>query len=235
MLEVFHRERLKADQEWFDFLKTLAGQAAIAIDQRNLYKNLRRSKEQLYEAYDSIIESWAEAMELRDIETKGHAQRLVDLSLDVAHRLGLGEEKMDHIRRGAYLHDVGKMGIPDRILQKKEKLTKEEREEIGQHPLYAYEILKSNEYLKVALDIPLYHHERWDGLGYPEGLKGKEIPLSARIFAVVDVWDALRSGRPYRSAWSDEKALEHIREESGKHFDPQVVRAFLKVVEGENQ
>ena len=235
VLEVFHRERLKADQEWLDFLNNLAGQAAIAIDQRNLYKSLRRSKEQLREAYDSIIESWAEAMELRDIETKGHAQRLVDLSVDVARRLGLGEEKLEHIRRGAYLHDVGKMGIPDRILQKKEKLTKEEREEIGQHPLYAYEILKSNEYLKPALDIPLYHHERWDGLGYPEGLKGKEIPLSARIFAVVDVWDALRSGRPYRSAWSDEKALEHIREESGKHFDPQVVRAFLKVIEEESQ
>lgn len=231
VLEIFHRSRLDADPDWIDFLETLAGQAAIAIAQRNLYKNLKRSKEQLNEAYDSLIESWAQAMELREIETKGHAQRLVDLTLQLAQEMGVEEEKWDDIRRGAYLHDVGKMGIPDQVLKKREKLTEEEREEIGQHPLYAYEMLKSIEHLRPALDIPLYHHERWDGLGYPEGLTGEEIPLAARIFAVVDVWDALRSGRPYRKAWSDEKALEHIKEESGRHFDPQVVDAFLRIIE----
>jgi len=230
VLEIFHRSRLDADSEWIDFLEALAGQAAIAIDQRNLYKNLRRSKDQLNEAYDAVIQSWAHAMELRDIETKGHGQRLVDLTLQLAQKLGVEEQAWDDIRRGAYLHDVGKMGIPDRVLKKKGTLTEEEREEIGQHPRYAYEILNSIEHLRPALDIPLYHHERWDGLGYPEGLKGEEIPLAARIFAVVDVWDALRSGRPYREAWSDEKALEHIKEESGKHFDPRVVEAFLEVV-----
>lgn len=235
VLEVFHRERLDVDHEWMDFLKTLAGQAAIAIDQRNLYKNMRRSKEKLDEAYDSIIESWAQAMELREIETKGHAQRLVDLTLKIARRMGVEEDELDDIRRGAYLHDVGKMGIPDRILNKEEKLTPEEREEIGQHPLYAFEILKSNDYLKPALDIPLYHHERWDGMGYPEGLEEEEIPLSSRIFAVVDVWDALRSGRPYRSAWSDGKALAHIKEESGKHFDPQVVKVFLEIIQSQDK
>ncbi len=231
ILEIFHRSKLEVDSAWVDFLEALAGQAAIAIAQRNLYKNLRRSKDQLNEAYDAVIESWAQAMELREIETKGHAQRLVDLTLQLAQELGVEEERWDDIRRGAYLHDVGKMGIPDRVLKKKEELTQEEREEIGQHPLYAYEILKSIEHLRPALDIPLYHHERWDGLGYPEGLKGEEIPLAARMFAVVDVWDALRSGRPYREAWSDQEALEHIKEESGRHFDPQVVDAFLEIVE----
>ncbi len=231
VLEIFHRSKLDADPDWIDFLEALAGQAAIAIAQRNLYKNLKRSKEQLNEAYDALIESWAQAMELRDIETKGHAQRLVDLTLQLAQEMGVEEAKWDDIRRGAYLHDVGKMGIPDRILKKKGKLTKEEREEIGQHPLYAYEMLKSIDHLRPALDIPLYHHERWDGLGYPDGLKGEEIPLAARIFAVVDVWDALRSGRPYREAWSDQKALEHIKEESGRHFDPRVVDAFLRIIE----
>ena len=231
ILEIFHRSKLDVDKDWLDFLEAVAGQAAIAIGQRNLYKDLRRSKEQLHEAYNAVIESWAQAMELRDIETRGHGQRLVDLTLDLAQELGVDEEAWEDIRRGAFLHDVGKMGIPDRILKKEGKLTQEEREEIGQHPLYAYEILKSNEYLKPALDIPLYHHERWDGLGYPEGLKGEDIPLAARIFAVVDVWDALRSGRPYREAWSDDKALEHIKNESGRHFDPKVVESFLEIVE----
>jgi PAS domain S-box-containing protein len=230
VLEIFHRSPLQVEGEGLDFLEMLAGQAAIAIAQWNLYQNLKHSKEQLNAAYDGIIESWAQALELRDIETKGHARRLVELTLQIARKLGVDEGRMADIRRGAYLHDVGKMGIPDRILKKKEKLTKEEREEISQHPLYAYEILKPIEYLRPALDIPLYHHERWDGLGYPEGLAGKETPLAARIFAVADVWDALRSGRPYRSAWSDEEALTHIKEESGKHFDPQVVEVFLELV-----
>lgn len=235
VLEVFHRSKLDIHPDWVDFLEGLAGQAAIAIAQRNLYKSLHRSKEQLHEAYDGVIESWAQAMELREIETKGHGERLVSLTLDIARVLGVDQESMDDIRRGAFLHDVGKMGIPDKVLKKKEKLSQKERELIGQHPLYAYEILKSIEYLRPALDIPLYHHERWDGLGYPEGLKGEEIPLAARIFAVVDVWDALRSGRPYRAAWSDEKALDHIKKESGTHFDPQVVDAFLQVVEVEGE
>ncbi|MDD3699878.1 MAG: HD-GYP domain-containing protein, partial [Atribacterota bacterium] len=182
-------------------------------------------------AYDTTIEGWAQALELRDRETEGHTRRVADLTVKLAQALGVKSEDLIHIRRGALLHDIGKMGIPDRILLKPGPLTPEEWEIMKKHPVYAWELLSPIKYLRPALDIPYYHHERWDGTGYPRGLKGEEIPLSARIFAVVDVWDALTSDRPYRPAWSQEKALQYIKEQSGHHFDPRVVEKFLGLLE----
>lgn len=165
----------------------------------------------------------------RDKQTGDHTKQVTEMTLRIAQGLGVKEEELVHIRRGALLHDIGKMGIPDNILLKPGPLTDEEWGIMKQHPIYAYELLNSIEYLRPALDIPYCHHEKWDGTGYPRGLKGEEIPLSARIFAVVDVWDALISDRPYRPAWLKEKALEHIRFLSGIHFDPKVVDMFLKM------
>jgi len=235
VLEVFHRSPLDPSSEWIDFLKTLAGQAAIAIDRLHLFNDLERSNMDLIRAYNEVIEGWARALELRDQETEGHSRRVENLTLTIARKMGIAEEKLAHIRQGALLHDIGKMGVPDQILHKPDSLTEEEWEVMRKHPTFAYELLYPIEHLKPALDIPYCHHERWDGSGYPQGLKGKEIPFAARIFAVVDVWDALRSARPYRDAWSDEEALAHIKEQSGKHFDPQVVKIFLEVISSRHQ
>ena len=231
VLEVFHRVPLELDPEEEEFLERMAGLGALAIAHRNLHQDLKRSNQELLQAYDAIIKGWAEALELRGIETRGHARRVVELSVELARTLGLHGEALEDIRRGAYLHDIGKMGIPDDVLLKEERLTREERHKIGQHPIYAYQMLEDVEAIQSALEIPLYHHERWDGMGYPEGLQGEEIPLPARIFAVVDVWDSLLSDKPYREAWARENALAHIKERAGKHFDPRVVEAFLEIVE----
>jgi len=232
VLEILHRSALDPDDEWVDYLKVLAEQAAIAMDNIELFENLQSSNMNLLMAYDATIEGWARALELRDMETEGHSRRTVSLTMDLAAMMGIREEDLMHIRRGALLHDIGKMGVPDAILQKPGKLTDEEWQIMQQHPSYAYDWLASIDYLRPALDIPYYHHEKWDGSGYPSGLKGNQIPLAARIFAIVDVWDALLSDRPYRNAWSKERTLTHIREQSGKHFDPHVVDVFLmKVLE----
>lgn len=233
VLEIYHRSILHTDPEWLEFLETLAGQAAIAIDNAQLFERLQRSNLELGLAYEATIEGWSRAMDLRDKETKGHTKRVTDLTLKLARLMDLNESEMIHIRRGALLHDIGKMGVPDNILHKPDKLTDEEWEIIHQHPAYAYQMLTSIDYLKPALDIPYFHHEKWDGTGYPQGLKGEQISLVARIFAVVDVWDSLTSARPYRPAWTNEQALEYIKEQSGKHFDPQVVRAFLTLITNE--
>jgi putative two-component system response regulator len=193
-------------------------------------KNLEDAHKQLLYAYDETIEGWSRAMDLRDKETEGHSQRVTDLTIKLASTFGMPEEELIHVRRGALLHDMGKLGIPDSILLKPGKLTDEEWEFMRSHPQLAFEMLNPIEYLRPAMDIPYCHHEKWDGTGYPRGLKGDQIPLAARLFAVVDVWDALTSDRPYRPAWSQEKVLEYIREQSGKHFDPQVVAAFLDMV-----
>jgi len=185
----------------------------------------------LVEAYDATIEGWSMALELRDQETEGHTLRVAEMAVKLAEALGVGEEELVHIRRGALLHDIGKIGIPDDILLKTGKLTAEEWEIMKQHPVFAYNMLSPIAYLEPALDIPYSHHEKWDGTGYPRGLKGDQIPLAARIFAIIDVWDALRSDRHYRKAWSDEKALNYIRSQSGSHFDPVVVHAFFDIVE----
>jgi putative nucleotidyltransferase with HDIG domain len=187
--------------------------------------------EQLEDAYDTTLEGWAKALELRDKETEGHSRRVTETTLSVARSMGFDEEQLVHIRRGSILHDIGKMGIPDDILRKNESLTDEERMIVYKHPQTAYDLLKPIEHLEKALDIPYSHHEKWNGTGYPRGLMREEIPLAARIFAVVDVWDALSSDRPYRKAWDREKITQYLVAESGKHFDPKVVDVFLKMVE----
>jgi HD-GYP domain-containing protein (c-di-GMP phosphodiesterase class II) len=192
---------------------------------------LARSNQLLEEAYDATLEGWARFLELRDKETQGHANRVTTLTVQLAVALGYPEEDLAHVRRGALLHDVGKMGIPDQILFKPGSLTEGEWAIMRLHPSYAYDLLRPITFLQPALEIPYCHHEKWDGSGYPRGLQGEGIPFSARIFAVVDVWDALRSDRPYRGSWSAAKVVEHIRENRGTHFDPQVVDLFVRILD----
>jgi len=227
VLEVFHRAPLDPEQDWLDFLQTLAGQAAIAIDNASLFDDLQRSNLDLKLAYDTTLEGWSRALDLRDQETEGHTQRVAELTVRLAKTIGLSETDIVHVRRGALLHDIGKMGIPDKVLLKPGKLDDEEWKVMKRHPTYALELLSPIAYLRPALDIPYCHHEKWDGSGYPRGLKGEQIPLSARIFAAVDVWDAMRSDRPYRKAMPEDAVREHIGKGSGTHFDPKVVEAFL--------
>jgi putative two-component system response regulator len=191
--------------------------------------NLQRANTELAQAYDDTLKGWSLALELRDNETQGHSQRVTDMTLCLARAIGIGDDNLVHIRWGALLHDIGKMGIPDSILHKAGPLTDEEWKIMRRHPVYAYELLSPIAYLRPALDIPYCHHEKWDGNGYPCGLKGEQIPLAARIFAVVDVWDALHSDRPYRAAWPEEKIYSHIRDQAGMYFDPQVVTVFLNI------
>ncbi|HUG33580.1 MAG TPA: GAF domain-containing protein, partial [Anaerolineales bacterium] len=232
VMEVFLRSSLEMDAEWIDFLESLSGQAALAIDNASLFESLQRSNLELGMAYETTLEGWSAALDLRDKETEGHTRRVTDLTLQLAEAMGLSERERVHIRRGALLHDIGKMGIPDRILLKPDTLTDEEWEIMRQHPTYAFKLLSPISHLGPALDIPYCHHERWDGSGYPRGLKGEAIPLAARIFTVADVYDALCSDRPYRPSWTREKALEYIKSLSGMHFDPRVVDVFLGMVGG---
>lgn len=227
VLEIFHRSPLQVDEEWMDFLKTLATQAAIAIDSTTLFNDLQRSNLELILAYDTTLEGWSRALDLRDKETEGHTQRVTHETVRLAQVMVLPPAELVHIRRGALLHDMGKMGIPDHILLKPGPLTEEEWVIMKMHPVYAFELLTPISFLRPALHIPLSHHEKWDGSGYPYGINGEQIPLAARIFAVVDVWDALTSDRPYRKAWTQEKTLDYIKAQSGSHFDPKVVDAFL--------
>jgi putative nucleotidyltransferase with HDIG domain len=229
VLEVFHRTALEPDAEWLDFLNTLAGQTAIAIENASLFESLQRSSSELSMAYDATIEGWSHALDLRDKETEGHTQRVTEMTVKLARSFGLSEAELAQVRWGALLHDIGKMGVPDGLLHKPGPMTDEEWVVMKKHPTFAYEMLAPIRYLRLALDIPYCHHEKWDGSGYPRGLKGDQIPLVARIFAVVDVWDALRSDRPYRRAWDEEKVREHIRTSSGTHFDPQVVEVFMQI------
>jgi len=228
VLEVFNREQFSATPEWLDYFETLAGQAAIAIDNAIMLNDLQRSNGELSFAYDATIKGWSRAMDLRDEETEGHTQRVTEMAVHLAELLAVDSDQIVHIRRGALLHDIGKLGVPDSILLKPGKLTDEEWEIMRKHPQFAYDLLFPINYLHPALDIPHYHHEKWDGTGYPVGLKGEEIPLAARLFAIVDVYDALRSDRSYRKAWPEEKTLDYIHEQSGKHFDPEIVRKFMK-------
>jgi PAS domain S-box-containing protein/putative nucleotidyltransferase with HDIG domain len=231
VLEIFHRSFLNPDHEWINFTETMANQAAITIEDAQLVNELQRSNLELAISYDATIEGWSRALDMRDKETEGHTQRVTEKTLALARLMGLPEEELIHIRRGALLHDIGKMGVPDGILFKPGSLTGDEWETMRKHTTFAYEMLSPIRYLKSAgIDIPYCHHEKWDGTGYPRGLMGEQIPLAARIFAVVDVWDAITSDRPYRSAWTKEKAVEYIKEQSGKHFDPQVVNVFLKFI-----
>jgi putative nucleotidyltransferase with HDIG domain len=229
VIEIFHREKLTPDAEWMGFLNALALQAAIAIDNTTLFNDLQRSNVEMLIAYDSTLEGWAKALELRDEETEGHTRRVVDKTLEIARAMGMSEADLVHVRRGALLHDIGKMSIPDSILLKTGTLTDEEMEIMRGHTVNAFELLSPIVYLRPALDIPYCHHERWDGSGYPRGLKGEQIPLAARIFSVVDTWDALRNERRYHPGWSRDKACEHIRSLSGIQFDPAVVDVFMSM------
>jgi len=194
---------------------------------------LQDAHKHLQEAYERTIEGWVRALDLRDKETEGHSQRVTEITLRVAQTFGFSEEELAHIRRGALLHDMGKMAISDEILQKKGPLNEVEWEKMRRHPMYAYEMLSPIEYLRPALDIPFCHHERWNGSGYPRGLKEIEIPLVARLFAIVDVWDALCSDRPYRDKLPLQEVIAYLREKSGQLFDPKLVDIFLSVMENE--
>ncbi|MEW5939030.1 MAG: PAS domain S-box protein, partial [Chloroflexota bacterium] len=230
VFEAFFRAFFPPSEEWLEFMQTLAGQAAIAIDNTQLFENLQRSNQELSLAYDTTLEGWGKALELRDKETQGHTRRVTELTVRLAKKMGVSEMEIVHIRRGVLLHDIGKMGVPDHILRKTGELTNEEWGLMRLHPQYAFDLLYPIAYLRLSLDIPYCHHEKWDGSGYPRGLKEREIPLAARIFSVVDVWDALLSDRPYRNSWSKEKAMEYIRTEAGTHFDPDIVRVFLQMI-----
>ena len=230
VMEVYFRKSFTPDPEWLEFLEALAGQAAITIDTAQLFDNLQRANMDLSLAYEATIEGWSRAMDLRDHETEGHTLRVTDLTVKLAHAMRISESQLIAIRRGALLHDIGKMGIPDAILLKEGNLTDEEWVVMRQHPNLARDMLLPIAYLNDALDIPYCHHEKWNGTGYPQGLKGDSIPLVARIFAIVDVWDALTNNRTYRKKWTKQKARQYIKEQSGIHFDPQVVDAFLKSI-----
>jgi len=231
VLEVFHRAPLDADRDWLAFFQGLADQTAIALDSATLFSDLQRSNADLRLAYDATILGWSRALDLRDRETQGHTQRVTRMTTELARVYGLDEQAITHIRRGALLHDMGKVGVPDAILHKPEKLTDEEWLKMRQHPQYAYDMLAQIDYLLPALDIPYCHHEKWDGTGYPRRLKGEEIPLAARLFAVIDVWDALYFDRPYRKGWGMDRTLAYVQEQSGKHFDPNIVEVFLSIVQ----
>jgi putative nucleotidyltransferase with HDIG domain len=210
-----------------ELCRALSHEIGLALANARLYQSLQRSHEELEASYDATLEGWSLAMEMRDDETKGHALRVSTLSVELAGRMGMSAAEQVHVRRGALLHDIGKMAVPDAILHKPGPLTPEEWVVMRRHPEYGRDFLRKIAYLAPALDIPWCHHERWDGTGYPRGLRGEQIPLAARVFAVVDAFDALTSDRPYRAAWSEARALDYIEAHSGRHFDPGVVEAFV--------
>jgi len=230
VLEIFNRSLITPNSEWLSFLEMLGGQAAIAIDNATLFSHLQRSNTEITSAYDATIDGWSRALDMRDHETEGHTQRVTEMTLQLARRIDIPKDELIHLRRGATLHDIGKMGIPDRILHKPGPLTAEEWNTMRQHPQFACALLSPIDYLRPARDIPCYHHERWDGSGYPAGLKGEEIPLAARLFAIVDVFDALTSDRPYRSKWSKQAALYYIQEQKGTLFDPLIIPTFMEMI-----
>ncbi len=231
ILEVFSGDRTPDDSEWLDFVEVLSRQAAIAVDNAQLFRDLQRSNTDLMLAYDATIEGWSRALDLRDKETEGHTQRVTALTVRLAKHLGVTDADIVHYRRGALLHDIGKMGVPDGILLKPGKLTDEEWVAMKRHTTYAYEMLSPIAFLRPALDIPYCHHERWDGKGYPRGLQGEQIPLAARMFAVIDVWDALTSDRVYRKALPEAEVRRMIEDGAGSQFDPDVVYAFLAMLD----
>lgn len=227
VLELFNRSPRRRDQEWRSMFDALGGQIAIAMDSALLFRDLGRKHQELMQAYDATLEGWTRALALKEEETEEHSKRVVTMTMQIARSMDVGDEDLVHIRRGALLHDIGKIGIPDAVLLKPGKLNEEEWQVMRRHPTYAYEMLAPIAYLRRALDIPYCHHERWDGSGYPRGLKAEQIPLAARIFSAVDVYDALTSERPYKTAWSHDDAVQYLQEQSGKQFDPAVVAALI--------
>ena len=232
VLEVFQRKTFSPNSEWLILFDAIATQTGLAMDYNSINADLQKAYMDLELSYEATIEGWSAAMDYRDQETEGHSKRVTSLALSLAARLGISEEKIVSISRGALLHDVGKIGIPDSILKKPGPLSAEEWVLMKRHPLIAYEMLSRIPYLKESLSIPLYHHEKWDGSGYPEGLKGDKIPLAARLFSIIDVFDALTSDRPYRKAWDLTETLQYIREQAGIQFDPKIVEVFISMIEG---
>ncbi|MEN6436068.1 MAG: HD domain-containing phosphohydrolase [Anaerolineaceae bacterium] len=212
-------------------LQAFTDQAGIALFNARLLRDLKQSNIDLLEAYENTLQGWSKALEYRDEDTEGHTQRVTDITMALCSSFGIKEPALTKIRYGALLHDIGKLGIPDAVLNKPGKLTSEEWAIMQKHPELGHEMLKDIPFLRGSLDIPYSHHERWDGTGYPLGLKGEEIPIAARIFCVVDVWDAIVSKRPYHDSRSTKEAVRYIKEEAGKHFDPEVVNRFLYLLE----
>jgi len=233
VLEIFHRKPLNVETEWVDFLKALATQAAIAIYITEMFDDIQRSNVELDMAYIATLEGWVRALDLRDRAAEGRTQNVTRKTVQLARAMGVSEKDLVHVRRGALLHDIGKIGVPDHILNKSGPLTKKEWELMRMHPLYAYDMLNQIEFLRPALDIPYCHHEKWNGAGYPQGLKAEQIPLAARIFSVIDVWDALNSDRPYRKAWPPKAIHEYVVGQAGECFDPKVVDTWLRVFDVE--
>jgi putative nucleotidyltransferase with HDIG domain len=214
-------------RRYADSSELLVSSQRLEMDSRDVVCTVAKDIGEMRRAYDETVRGWARALELRDDETFGHTLRVTRATIALARKIGIDDADVVHVRRGALLHDIGKIGIPDTILHKEGELTDEEWEIVRQHPVLARELLEPITHLRPALDIPYHHHEKWDGSGYPEGLAGEEIPLAARTFAVVDVWDALRSERPYRDAWEPDRVLEHLESQKGTHFQPGIVDAFL--------
>ena len=223
VLEALNKKDGTFTEEDVKILTAIASQAAVAIENAQLM-------EALQESYESTLEGWAAALDLRDKETEGHSQRVTVLSVHLAQEMGMSKDELMYLRQGALLHDIGKMGVPDNILHKNGPLTEPEKAIMRQHPVNAYKMLYPITHLRPALDIPYCHHEKWDGSGYPCGLKGEEIPLAARIFTVIDVWDALRSNRPYRKAWSVKKTVTYLQKQAGISFDPHIVNRFVEMI-----
>jgi PAS domain S-box-containing protein/putative nucleotidyltransferase with HDIG domain len=230
LFRVYLKEPLTPEQHWLDFFYNLAAQTAIALDNFEMLRDLKQSNNDLLEAYDATIEGWSKALNYRDAETEEHSERTTRWTIELAREMGYSEDDLVFIRRGALLHDIGKVAVPDNILNKPGPLTDEEWIHMRRHPVAAYEVLAPIKFLKKSLDIPYSHHERWDGSGYPRGLAGDEIPLAARIFSVIDVYDALTTDRPYRKAWPQEKVISYLKENSGIQFDPTIVEEFLRLL-----
>jgi PAS domain S-box-containing protein len=235
VIEIFFSEENELDLEISNFLETIAQQAAIALESSQNFERLQKTNQELLQAYDDTLIGWVNFLDLRDEMTEGHTMRVVETTLKICKAFGFSTYELMHINRGVLLHDIGKVGVPDSILNKPGSLSGEEWMIMKKHPEFAYQMLYPITYLRPALDIPYCHHEKWDGSGYPRGLKAKEIPLAARIFAIVDVYDALTSDRPYRKAWTKEATIQYIRENSGTHFDPEIVEKCLAIIAGESQ
>jgi HD-GYP domain-containing protein (c-di-GMP phosphodiesterase class II) len=229
-LWVGRQSQASISREEVKLLTALGEMVGNTIQRMKLHQQTVRQAKEITRAYELTLEGWAKALELRDKETEGHSRRVSDLTLQMARQFGVSAAELVHIHRGVLLHDIGKMGVPDQILKKTGPLSEDEWDEMRKHPQYAFDLIFPIAYLRPALDIPYCHHEKWDGSGYPRHLKGDQIPLAARIFAIVDVYDALSNDRPYRLAWPKPKVLDYLEEQSGMHFDPQIVDAFLRIV-----
>lgn len=230
VLDVLFRRPHRVSDDWLEFCEALAGQAAMAIESCKSFEELQHANVELSLAYDRTIEGWSRALDMRDKETEGHTQRVTEMTMRVSRLAGISDVELVHVRRGALLHDIGKMGVPDAVLLKPGPLTNDEWHIMRLHPVFAVELLSPIDYLRPALEIPYCHHEKWDGSGYPRGLRGEQIPLPARLFSVIDVWDALRSDRPYRRGWTDDQVREHLLAGSGAHFDPRAIDLFFNAL-----